>query len=175
MSGRGIEGVRLRTAGENDAELLADAIAASFADVAARFGLTRENCPAHASFVAAGDIRYGMKLGSTFVLAEDGGCVCGCVGFRPPRNGFAVMEKLAVLPPFRRRGLGRALMEHAAAAIRGAGGAGIEIGIVAEHEELRAWYERNGFRFLRKARFDHLPFGVVYMRRTFEDDGGPAR
>lgn len=149
-----------------NAELIADVIAASFADVALRFGLTRENCPSHTSFITVDAVRTGMALGSTFYIAYAGNTACGCVGVRQPKNGGCVIEKLAVLPPYRRLGMGRALMERAFLAVRRAGARRAEIGIIEAHHDLRRWYENLGFRALRSEHYEHLPFSVLHMEKT---------
>jgi GNAT superfamily N-acetyltransferase len=158
----------LRQANEVEAPLLAALIAASFADVAARFALTRDNCPAHASFVTAKDVRTGFSFGSAFWLSFDDDRACGCIAFRKPKDGVAVLEKLAVLSAFRRRGIGSVLMERACTESRLAGAGIAEVGIIAEHGELRAWYEKIGFEYFKSARFDLLPFEVAYLRKSLE-------
>ena len=35
--------------------------------------------------------------------------------------------------------------------------------VVAEHDSLRRWYERQGFRANELRRFDHLPFLVLFL------------
>jgi GNAT superfamily N-acetyltransferase len=161
-------GFAFRLADRGDAQRVAEVISRSFADVAERFDLNHDNCPAHASFITDADVRRGMELGTTFLLAFSKGRACGCVGFRQPKDGVCILEKLAVLPEFRRRGLGHALMERAVALIRQAGAACIEIGIIGQHRELRTWYEKIGFRSVRNARFGHLPFEVVYMQKMLK-------
>ncbi len=160
--------VIIRQANEDEAQQLAEVIAASFIDVAKRFDITRETCPSHTSFITTNAISTGMSLGSTFYLAVEGESICGCVGLRQPKDGGCIIEKLAVLPAFRRHGVGHALMEHAFAEIRRVGAARADIGIIEEHSELRAWYEKLGFRAVRSARYEHLPFGVLHMQKSLE-------
>jgi len=149
----------------NDADLLATLIAAAFQDVAARFGLTRDNCPGHTSFITADEVRRGMGFGNQYFLAFAGELPCGVVAVRQPKGGTGIVEKLAVLPDFRHHGLGRALMEAALTELKRRGATAAEIGIIAEHSVLRAWYETLGFCAVRQVRYDHLPFAVLHLRK----------
>ncbi len=162
---------RIRRAGIADADALARLIAASFADVAKRFRLDRDNCPAHPSLITRDKIERSFGLGTDFLLAFAAGRAGGCIGVRPPYDGISTLEKLAVHPDFRRRGLGRILMERGALHARRTGASEVEVGIIAEQHELRTWYEKIGFRPIRTARFDHLPFEVLYMRRSVGREG----
>lgn len=155
----------IRPASDGDTALLATLIAQSFADVAEQFGLTRENCPAHTSFIREDDVRIGMGFGSVFYIASAGGCVCGCIAVRRPKSGHSIIEKLAVLPSLRHRGIGRALVETALDDARRSGATAADIGIIADHAELKAWYEGLGFTAVRRTHYDHLPFDVLHLTR----------
>lgn len=163
----------VRRAALEDAGRLADLIARSFADVAGRFGLTRDNCPSHPSLATRDKVERGMALGTTFLLAFRGGDPCGCVGLRQPVEGVCTLEKLAVVPDWRRQGLGRRLVGEAFVLARQAGAGQVEIGIIAEQLDLRAWYESLGFRAVGTARFEHLPFEVLYLRARL-DEAAPS-
>jgi hypothetical protein len=88
----------LRPARPEEAALLAELVAASFADVAQRLGLTRDNCPSYASFTDAAAIRRGFDYGSSFVLAlarRAGGAGRG--GDHRQRAGAGTMVRTARL------------------------------------------------------------------------------
>lgn len=155
----------IRVAGESDIALLVNLIAEAFADVAERFGLTRENCPGHTSFITEADIRVGLGFGSVFYIAEWKGTPCGCIAVRRPKNGHSIIEKVAVLPAFRRHGIGMALVAEAFDDARRSGAAFADIGIIAAHADLRRWYEEQGFCSVRQTRYEHLPFEVLHMQK----------
>jgi GNAT superfamily N-acetyltransferase len=157
----------IRPAGDDDVAVLTEVISRAFDGVAVRFGLTRENCPAHTSFITEDEIRRGMGFGNQYFLATDGDVPGGTVAVRDPKEGIGIIEKMAVLPELRHRGLGRALMAAAFAELRRRGAVATEIGIIAADAVLRKWYESQGFTVLRQTRYDHLPFDVLYMRKQF--------
>jgi len=150
--------------------LIADLIALAFRDVAERFGLDGRNCPSHPSLTTRDRVQRGFELGTQLLLAFDGTCLCGCVGVRRPVAGVSTMEKLAVAPAFRRRGLGRILVRKAFSLAWERGATLVEIGIIAKQHELRIWYEAQGFRAVRNAHFETLPFEVLYLQKMLGDE-----
>ncbi|MGQ9371809.1 GNAT family N-acetyltransferase [Azospirillum sp. A39] len=159
---------RIRTADAGDADRLAALVAAAFADVARQFGLSRATCPTHPAFATGAAIRRSQDRGTVFLLARLGAVEVGCIGVRHRDDGTAVIEKLAVLPAFRRRGLGRRLVEEAVALARQAGARRVELAIIAGHHALRAWYGSQGFAVLDSRAVDHLPFAVLVMERALD-------
>lgn len=153
-----------------DAELLASLIRRSFADVAERFGLTPENTPMHASNTAPEWVLSAMAKGVRYYLMQTPEGAAGCVALERAEPDVCYLERLAVLPPFRRRGLGRALANHVIDEARKLGASRVELGIISAQAELREWYERQGFSVTTTARFDHLPFEVAFMRKVLADD-----
>ena len=162
----------VRRAAIEDSSLLADLIAGSFREVAKRFGLDRDNCPSHPSLITSDRVERGFRLGTEFLLAFTGTGPCGCVGLRRPAEGVGTMEKLAVAPAFRHQGLGRILVREAFSLAQLAGATHVEIGIIARQRALRAWYESMGFRAVRSARFETLPFEVLFLQKTLRGKSG---
>ena len=158
----------VRKADMAEAGDIAALIVLAFSDVARRFDLHAGNCPTHPSLMPRERIERGLELGTTMLLAFDGGTLCGCVGLRQPVEGVSILERLAVAPSCRRLGLGRLLVGRACSLAGQAGAGHVEIGIIAKQHELRQWYENLGFRAVRTARFDNLPFEVCYLRKDVE-------
>ena len=154
-----------------DVPVVVDLIRKAFADVAARFGLTPENCPRHPSNCAPEWIETAIQKGVQFFLLEMDGGPAGCVAIEKGPPGVCYLERLAVLPAYRRRGLGKALVDRALSRAAALGAQRVEIGIIAAQEELKEWYRRLGFVETRTAEFPHLPFEVCFMARDLE----PAR
>jgi len=155
--------VVIREATGDDVPLVARLIRDSFRDVAERFGLTRESCPTHPSHCTDEWITSAMAKGVRYALLEAGKDPCGCVAMEQARPGLWYLESLSVLPEYRRKGFGTALVRHALDEARKAGAQRVEIGIIAEHTELRDWYAKLGFLEKETVRFDHLPFAVTFM------------
>ena len=129
-----------------------------------------ETCPTHPSNCTTAWIEAALEKGVSYYIAEEGGKACGCVAMERANPEVCYLERLSVLPGFRRNGFGTALVDHVLAEARALGARHIEIGIIAEHRELRDWYLRLGFRVNRTARFEHLPFAVMFMFIALECD-----
>ena len=157
---------KLRDAGSGEEELLASIIRRAFREVAERFGLTPENCPTHPSNCTADWIKAAFRKGIRYFILEAGGVPCGCIALEVVGARLCHLERLAVLPEFRRWGFGKALVNHALDMARQIGVGEVSLGMIADHAELRAWYEKLGFTAKRRARFDHLPFEVLFLSRT---------
>jgi GNAT superfamily N-acetyltransferase len=93
----------------------------------------------------ATNVRGAMERGEgVFLLSPDGLAV---VSFRTSvvYGHCALLEELYVAPPMRRRGQGRALLEHAMAVARERGAVGIELNTSETDESARALYAAMGF------------------------------
>ena len=159
----------IRKATTEDLTLLAELIRQSFHDVAERFGLTFENCPTHPSNCTVDWVTAAMDKGVLFYVLENCGTPCGCVALEQAKPGACYLERLAVLPEFRGRGFGKALVLHALEEAKALGIDRVEIGIITEHTELKDWYVRLHFVIEREAvTFEHLPFKVTFMSFLLE-------
>jgi len=161
----GPDNFKIRGATTGDVPLITSIIRTSFADVAERFGLTEKNTPTHPAYMAEERIGEVMGKGVVFFILEDGKTAMGTVALEGSRKspGVFYVERLSVLPEFRRKGAGGLLLKHAVKEAVALGAGRVEIGIIAEQAELRRWYERHGFRVKGRRRFDHLPFTVTFM------------
>lgn len=153
----------IRTANEADAGLLAELISRSFADVALRFALTRENCPKHPSNCTAEWVEQDQRRGVQYFIAEQDGEAVGCVALETKSAETCELQRLAVLPQLRQRGVGRLLVQHVVDLSRASGAVRVCLSIIAKHSELRAWYKRLGFREGVTKTFPHFPFEVLFM------------
>jgi N-acetylglutamate synthase-like GNAT family acetyltransferase len=159
----------IRDAHPQDAERIAYVIRESFRDVAARFSLTPENCPKHPSNCTADWVESDLVRGVRyFILSQDGESI-GCVGLERSNPDLCYLERLAVLPERRRRGLGSRLVLHALSQAKASGAGRISIGIIADHTELKEWYAKLGFVEGETKSFSHLPFRVSFMEFRVHD------
>jgi GNAT superfamily N-acetyltransferase len=157
-------------AAEADADLLASLIRESFASVATRFGLTPDNAPRHPSNCTTEWIRAAFAKGVRYYLLQTPQGPAGCVALEQANAEVCYLERLAVLPAFRRSGFGEALVGHVVDKARELGVRRVELGMVAAQEELRKWYEGLGFSLTNVVRFEGTQFEVGFMRKTLVDE-----
>ena len=153
----------IRNAQPTDAPLLAELIRNSFRDVAERFSLTAANCPTHPSQCQTSWVESAMAKGVRYYLLEIDGTPAGCVAVEHAKPDVCYIERVAVLPTYRRQGFGRALVQHAIDQVRLLGVHCAQIAIIAEHTELRDWYASLGFIAKDTKSFPQLPFKVTFM------------
>ncbi len=78
-------------------------------------------------------------------------------------NRTIYLERLSILPEFRHQGLGKMLVKQIVDKAIELKIKTIGIGIIAEQEELKKWYESLNFVLTGTKRFEHLPFTVGFM------------
>jgi len=157
------DAIRIRVAVRDDIPMLTHLIREANRDVAERFHLTSENAPKHTSNCQNDWIETAMNKGIVFYLLKCGQTPCGCVAMEHARPELCYLERLAVLPEYRRRGFGEALVKHVFHEARQRHIQRVEIGTIAEHVELMRWYEKLGFTLKETRNFPHLPFQVAFM------------
>lgn len=157
----------IRRATTDEVSLVSGLIRDSFRDVAKRFQLTPHNCPKHPSNCTDRWVQDDFARGVTYYVLQLQGRAAGCVALEKPDSDICYLERLAVLPENRRRGLGRLLVTHIFAEAKAAGAREVSIGIIAEQAELKAWYGKMGFLERETKTFEHLPFHVTFMVHRF--------
>jgi Acetyltransferases len=143
-------------------------IRGSFVTVAEEFNLTKENCPTHPSFVSIDNLKDLVAKGVSLFGLFNGEIQIGFVALEKGNNDVYYLEKLAVLPAFRRQGYGRQLVDFIVGKVLAKRGKKISIGIIDESKKLKAWYRDNGFREIGTKTFPHLPFTVCFMERIVD-------
>lgn len=154
---------RVRTCTKEDIGVLVKTIRSSFQDVAERFGLTQENSPRHPSNCTEEWIQKDMDHGVTYFIIENGNLVSGCVAIERANPEVCYLERLAVLPGQRHQGLGKTLVNHVLSKAKHLGVHSVNIGIIAEHTELKNWYKGIGFVEGESKEFPRLLFRVTFM------------
>ena len=156
--------IHIREAFVDDADIVARLVHESNQDVAARFGLDATNCPKHPSLCNVEWVKSDFARGERYFILDHGGRPIGCVAYETPNAEVAYLNRLSVLPAWRRHGHGKRLVEHVVALARAAAIPAISIGVIGEHDDLKRWYRALGFVDGEVKRFPHLPFSVKYMR-----------
>lgn len=153
----------IREAGAQDIVTLALLVRESNRDVAVKFGLTADNCPKHTSQCTADWVRADLARGERYFILEQGDAPMACVAYETPTPDLAYLNRLSVLPEYRRRGVGARLVRYVVDLARAAAVETISIGVIGEHAELQRWYRKLGFVDGETRRYAHLPFTVKYM------------
>ena len=164
--------INIRRAGADETEVVAQVVRDSFQTAAERFGLTPENCAKHPSNCTPLWLCDELARGVRYYVATEGDGVVGCVALEEARPGLWYLERLAVLPDRRRRGIGRRLADHALSEARVGGAHRVSIGIIAEDVELKRWYARLGFVGVEEKNYPGLPFRVLLMELRCTDSAG---
>ena len=154
----------IRTASLADAPRLAKIIRTANQAIARKLGLNQENTPKHPSFCTQDWIVADFERGERYFVCETAGGLVGCVADESPEKGLAFLNRLAVLPDFQGRGIGKRLVSHLITHARAEKKQIISIGIIAANHALRNWYEILGFVPLETKTFKHLPFDVLFMQ-----------
>ena len=145
-------------------------ICESFRTVATDFGLTRENCPNHTSFLALHDLQTRFADGRLMFGLYNGTTLVGCFALSRRNDAAWELNHLAVLPHVRHQGFGRQMLRFAQNLVTALGGRQIELSIIEESEVLKNWYVENGFRHTGTKKFAHLPFTSGYLVWTAEKE-----
>lgn len=147
---------------ENLPECL-EVIHRSFGTVADEFGLTKENCPKHTSFIPLPFLEAQMKWGWLMFALFEGKKIVGYMSLSKENDGIFELHNLAILPECRHKGYGTQMLDFAKETVISHGGTKIRIGIIEESTVLKNWYISNGFVHIGTKKFDHLPFTSGYL------------
>ena len=155
----------------DDFHALAQLLNESYADVARDFGLTCENCPTNSAFISDETLKIQFEEGREYFYFEDGHQKCGFIAIEPSKYdaGLFYIEKVAVHPNARHKGIGRQLMNFAVARITERGGQRVSIGLINANRILKDWYKGQGFCQPEVKNFAHLPFEVCLMEKVLSD------
>jgi N-acetylglutamate synthase-like GNAT family acetyltransferase len=156
----------IQQAGFSDADILAFIISQANKEIADQYGLTLKNSPKHPSFYTKDRVLSDMERGEVYFLCQKGGANIGCVAFEQPQPGSSYLNRLAVLPEYRHKGVGEKLVKHVLEHSISKNIKTVSIGIIAKHTVLKNWYLKFGFIEGETKMFDHLPFEVTFM--TYE-------
>ena len=135
----------IRIASLADAPMVAKIISRANKAIAQKFGLTRKNTPKHPSFCTKDWVVADLKRNEQYFIYETAGKAVGCVAYESAEKDLAFLNRLAVLPEFQGRGIGKKLLSHLFGHARAHHKEVISIGIIAANHLLKNWYETLGF------------------------------
>ena len=148
---------------KNELQECLEVIHQSFGTVAEQFGLTRENCPKHTSFIPISFLETQMDWGWYMYALYAGKKIIGYMSLSKEGDDTYELHNLAILPEYRQKGFGKLLLDHAKSVVKSLDGSRIKIGIIEESTVLKNWYIANGFVHIGTKKFDHLPFTSGYL------------
>lgn len=149
----------------DDLDKWVELLRASFITVADEFGITRENAPTNPAFADTDSLLRMIKKGVSLFGAYFDSRRAGFVALEKAENGCWYMERLAVLPEYRHKGIGRKLIDFSCETVKERGGDKISIGIINDNKVLKNWYTEYGFTQTGTKVFKHLPFEVCFMEK----------
>ncbi len=155
--------ITIRESKKKDSPLLTKIIRFAFSDVAKRFNLTIQNAPSHPSNCTEEWIINALNKGVKYYILEYETIPCGCVAIEQANTEVCYLERLGVLPDYRNKGFGKALVNHVILEAKKLNLKRIEIGLMAENLILKNWYKKLGFIERNTVDIDHLPFKVLFM------------
>jgi ribosomal protein S18 acetylase RimI-like enzyme len=145
-------------------QTIAQIVSISNKDVAEKFEINIENNPKHPSFYDQNWVLSDFERGEEYFVYIINNKAVGCVAFERAITEIGYLNRLSVLPSYRKRGIGRKLTEHVFKYGKAEGVSEISIGIIAKHTELKNWYKKLGFEENGMKVFPHLPFDVLFMK-----------
>ena len=159
---------QIKVAHHRHVATISEIIRSAYLEVAEQFDLNRENCPKHPSNCTDQWIQRDLDRGVTYFLLELAEKPLGCAALEVVNDALCYLERVAVLPEYKGKGLGRKLVGHVINQARQDGMKEVGIGIIAKQQELGHWYQKIGFEKGETKHFDHLPFEVLFMTYRIE-------
>ena len=142
-------------------------IKTAFLTVAQDYDITVQNAPRFTAFAMNEERlqwQYHNEHRPMFVYCMEDKIV-GYYSLSQAQGEKIELNNLSVLPNYRHRGIGEALLMHAFEQAKLAGCSVVNIGIVEENQVLRKWYEKFGFVHVGTQKFDFFPFTCGYMKK----------
>jgi len=130
--------IQLRQADKRDAPILVSILHAAFEEYRGRL-----DPPSGAHIESVDDIHQKLETASAVIASFDGE-TAGCVFYEPEETAM-YLGRLAVLPPFRRHGIGRALIEYVEEQARQFELAHVHLGVRVALPYLMAYYQGLGY------------------------------
>ncbi|BAH06622.1 hypothetical protein CKR_1571 [Clostridium kluyveri NBRC 12016] len=152
----------------NELEECAEVIRQGFGTVAKDFGLTIENCATNGAFIKMSRLVSDKNRGNFMYSINVDDKIVGFMQLEKKSEEKYELEKITVLPEYRRYGYGEKLLVFAKIKVKRLNGKIISIGIIEENTILKQWYQKNGFIHKGTKKFDFLPFTVGFMEMIIE-------
>ena len=140
----------------------------AFITVAIQFNYTKENAPKFPAFIEPNIIENGLNNGLKMYGYYLDNQIIGCVGYSFYKDHMYFIERLATLPEYRHKGIGKILMEYIENKIKENNGKIIEIHVVDENKRLIEWYKKLNYKEIRVDEIKTLPFNSYVMNKILD-------
>ena len=127
-----------------DSKIITEILNKAFITVALQFNYTKENASKFPAFIESNIIENGLNNGLKMYGYYLNNQIIGCVGYSFYKDNMYFIERLATLPEYRHKGIGKILMEYVENIIKKNNGKIIEIHVVDENKRLIDWYKKLG-------------------------------
>lgn len=150
----------IRRITRKDIPRCAEVIKESFLTVARELGLKKETSPRFTGFsISEERLYYQFDAEKRPMLCScDGEKIVGYYSLSPVKGGQVELNNLAVLPEYRHRGIGEALVRDGIMRAKAAGCLSVYVSVVDTNKRLREWYESLGFRYVGARKLDGFDF-----------------
>ena len=105
-----------------------------------------------------------------YLILEQESEAVGCIAMDFSCADTCMLERLAVLPHCQKKGFGRVLEDQVILQARARHCEKVGLAIIAQHSELKRWYEFLGFVETKTVAFPQLPFKVTFMERPVKEN-----
>ena len=119
-----------------DSKIIKGILNKAFITVALQFNYTKENAPKFPAFIESNIIENGINNGLKMYGYYLDNQIIGCIGYSFYKDNMYFIERLATLPEYRHKGIGKTLMEYVENKIKENDGEIIEIHVVDEIKTL---------------------------------------
>lgn len=156
--------IMIKRINEEDIENCVYVIRNSFQTVADEFNITKENAPRYVCYsVDSNKIKSQFNDGKDMFayFIDDKPVGYYSLSFN---DNECEINNLCVLPEYRRKNIGKQLLNHAIEFTKEKGKKRVNVSIVEENTKLKEWYQSMGFVHLYTEKFDFFPFTCGYMK-----------
>jgi diamine N-acetyltransferase len=152
---------------EEDLAISVKILTDSHLTVAKEFNFTKQNNPTNSAFVDVETLKTQLSKGVELYLLIVDDTAKGCIAIEKSSKEIETyyIEKVSVLPEYRHKGYGVALMGFASTIIKQAGGKKASLALIDSNKRLKEWYLRQGFIETGIKDFERLPFRVCFMSK----------
>ena len=157
--------MEVREIGIHEAGCVAVVVRAAFAAVAEGLGMTEEAYPRYSGFERAEGVESALSRGAKVFGLYEGEMMIGTVRCWMKSTDAGEIGRLAVLPAYRGRGYGAALVARAEEALQARGAERAELTIVRHFARLEAFYVGLGYTPAGDEDYDFFPFNGRKMSK----------